>query len=634
MKKRYLFLPAVMGLALTAATATAGSAESGVTSSASTSPFSSLESSAQQWWNGSSALNNWFGLGYPLADHGFTVTGEAKQAYFGLVSGGLPNQNKSNWAGEVRLRGLLDFEKLVGIEGLTFESNWRYRQINGQTDTPTTAYAAGTVGPASGFNPNHMSSGLGMRILTQFFQWQNEKGKDPRFMIKLGWVNPYQDFLQQPLSKMFNNNQVESNKGIGGANGPGMTYYNSTSKKYVSYSTSGVPWSSSYATWGGSLRAKPSATTYVQSGLYMAISGASGTQNSIYGPTDVYPYKSTSSQYLGTQKQSFQQNLQTTTGKGQPGKPTTGGYVNAAQNNHGFNFSGAPGNNYGTNAVPYNQNGVYNVNEIGWTPKLGKDKLEGKYALGGYIWGLSNTSYTPTTWVKNQTKPLALQANNLSWGLYLQADQRLYAVKETAPAAPSMGKNPVDSKNPVPAAASTVSKTRGLYAFSMMSYTPPQNNALPYYFQTGLVYKGLLDCRKDDQMGVVVGAGFYSPNMNNYINSQNQALAKGYGTTPNATVPNGPTTASLNQLGAPTALNAGSKTSTANKAITTANNAQSNYYQYAPSFSSTEVVEAFYNIQINKWAAIKPSAQWIINPAGNGTVPNDFLLCADVKIVF
>ena len=90
----------------------------------------------------------------------------------------------------------------------------------------------------------------------------------------------------------------------------------------------------------------------------------------------------------------------------------------------------------------------------------------------------------------------------------------------------------------------------------------------------------------------------------------------GYGTTPNATVPNGPTTASPKDLGA------GSSST------------QATYYQYAPNFTSTEVVEAFYNIQINKWAALKPSAQWIINPAGNGTVPNDFLLCADIKVIF
>ena len=634
MKKIYLFLSAVMGLALTAATASAGSADGGISSSGSTSPFSSLEASAQQWWTGRSALNNWFGLGYPLADHGLSITGEVKEGYYGLVSGGLPNQNRSNWAGEVKLKGIVDFEKLAGIQGLTFESNWRYRQIDGGTDATYTGFAAGTIGNSSGFNPNHMSSGLGMRILTQFFQWQNEKGKDPRFMIKLGWVNPYNDFLQQPLSKMFENNMIESNKGIGGGNGPGISVYNPSTKKYVTYGTSGVPWSSSFATWGGSLRAKPSATTYVQSGLYMALSGSSGTQNGVYSATDVYPYKNTSSQYKGTQKYS-QQYVNTVNANGLPtGKTAKGGYVAPAQNNHGFNFQGAP--TFQANGVggSYSQNGLYNVNEFGWTPKLGADKLEGKYAIGGYIWGLNNTSYSSTTWVKAQTKPIAQQLNSLSWGLYIQADQRLYANKEAAPGAPSMGKNPVDSKNPTPVAASTVSKTRGLYSFSMMNFTPAENNALPFYFQTGLVYKGLLDIRKEDQMGVVLGAGFYSSYLNDYIDSQNQALVKGYGTTPNAVVPNGPTTASLKELGAPTALKAGSPTSTANKAITKANNAQSNYYQYAPHFTSTEVVEAFYNIQINKWASLKPYAQWIVNPAGNGTVANDLVMGASVKVLF
>ena len=603
MNTRNILLSAALGFALCSVPgALAGSADIGSSTAASTSPFSSLEASAKQWWNGNSALGNWFGLGYPLNDHGFSATGEVKEAFFGLLTGGLPNQNKGQWAGEVRLKGLLDFEKMFGIQGLTFESNWRYRQINGQQDTPSTAYAAGTVGAASGFNPNHMSSGLGMRILTQFFQWQNESGKDPRFMIKLGWVNPYQDFLQQPLSKMFNNNQIESNKGIGGNSGPGITIYNPTTKKYVTFKTSGVPWSSSFATWGGSLRVKPTSTSYAQSGLYLAYSGNSGVQNDIYGPTDVYPYKSTSAQYLGTAKSSYQKNLQTTKGNGQPGKPTTGGYVAAAQNNHGFNFQGAPKfDPYGQGGL-YSQNGLYNVNEIGWMPKLGAEKLEGKYALGGYIWGLSNTDYSSTTWVKGQKKPYAFDQNSLSWGLYLQADQRLYAMNEAAPAAPSNGKDPVAAPTYSP------SKTRGLYMFNMFSYTPPQNNALPFYFQTGLVYKGLFDIRKEDQMGVALGAGFYSSDYNKYIDSQNQSLKAAYNGS-NATaaniVPNGPT-----QVGG------------------------KDYYAYAPHFSSTEVVEAFYNIQINKWAALKPSAQWIINPAGNGTVPNDFLLCADVKVTF
>ena len=604
-----------MGIALCAASsAFAGSADSASATYESSSPFTKIESGVKQWWNGNSALANWGGLGYPLADHGFSVTGEAKEAYFGLVGGGLPNQNKSNWAGEVRLKGLIDFEKLCGVQGLTFESNWRYRQINGQTSTPSTAYAAGTVGEASGFNPNHMSSGLGMRILTQFFQWQNEKGKDPRFMIKLGWVNPYQDFLQQPLSKMFNNNMVESNKGIGGTPGPGIPVWSSTQNKFVKYSTSGVPWSSSYATWGGSLRAKPSSSTYVQSGLYLAISGASGTQNSIYNPQDVYPYKAVPQSYMGAPRSAGYPyyNKVDRNGNSIPNAPATYDYTKQAQNNHGFNFSGSAPFSPNGDGGNYNQNGLYNVNEIGWTPKIGKDKLEGKYAFGTYLWGQNNTSYASTTLPVGQTKPTSFQQQPYSWGLYLQADQRLFANKVAAPAPPSMGKNPVDGKNPAPAATTAPDKVRGLYYFSMFNYTPPQNNALPFYFQTGLVYKGLLDIRKDDQMGIVCGAGFYSSQLNQYLDSQSAALKSAYNGQNNTaanTVPNGP-------------------------AQGTKANGSGDYFAYAPHYSSTEVIEAFYNIQLNKWAALKPSVQWIVNPAGNGTVGNDLLLCADIKVTF
>jgi len=559
MNTRNHLLAAAVGIALCAASsAFAGSADT-ASVSASSSPFSSIESGVKQWWNGSSGLNNWFGLGYPLADHGFSVTGEAKESFYGGVTGGLGNQTKGNWAGEVRLKGLIDFEKLCGIEGLTFESNWRYRQINGQNNTPSTAYSAGTVGPASSFNPNHMSSGLGMRIMTQFFQWQNEKGKDPRFMIKLGWVNPYQDFLQQPLSKMFQNNQIESNKGIGGATGS-YVKYNANGTPKASYAVNSVPWSSSYASWGGSLRGKPSASTYVQSGLYLAIAGTSGTQTSIYGPNDVYPYTSTSGNNNGKAKAS------------------------SPYNNHGMNFQGTAAFN-GSN---YGQNGLYNVNEIGWTPKLGANKLEGKYAVGGYIWGQNNTDFVPATQGSaaansstSARKAYGNNANSTIMGMYFQADQRLYAVKEAAPAAPSMSKNPVDSKNPAPAAAPAVSKTRGLYSFNMFTFSDPQNVALPYYFQSGLVYKGLLDARPLDQMGACFGAGFYSGYYNEYLDKT---------------------------------------------AVTGRPN--------VPHYSSTGVLEAFYCIQVNKWASLQPFAEWLVNPAGNGTVDNDLILGASVKCLF
>jgi carbohydrate-selective porin OprB len=291
----------------------------------------------------------------------------------------------------------------------------------------------------------------------------------------------------------------------------------------------------------------------------------------------------------------------------------TGKYVASPYTSHGFNFQGSSSfqpNGYGGN---YNQNGLYNVNEIGWEPKFGKSQLEGKYALGSYIWGQNNTSFTPTTWVAGQKKPTAFSENNLIWGLYLQADQQLYRAKSDDPAKPS--------KN-------------GLYSFNEFSFTPPQNNALPFYFQTGLVYKGLIPKRENDSLGVALGAGFYSSYYNQYIDSQNQALVQGYGTTPNAVVPNGPTTTSLNELGAPTPYKSGSPTSTTNKAITKANNTQNNYYEYLPHYSSTEVIEGFYNIQLTKWASLKPGVQYIINPAGNGTVGNDVILQVVAKVTF
>ena len=551
--------------------------------------------------NGGTA--GWFGLAQPLKTYGLSVTGETKELYSGQISGGLPNQPKSNWDGEVKLKFQYDFEPLFGIKGLTAESNWRDR-YGGQPQA--------TAGTYNLFNPTVLSGNQGVRIMTQQLEYTTP---NKALTINLGWENPYEQFLQQPLSKMFENNNITQAKGIGGLAGAGIPVYSNKTGKYVSYTTSPVPWNSAYAAWGGTLKVKPLKNTYIQSGLYLAISGTSAIVSSPYSPTDVYPYTAVSPTYLGKMKPAgYNNTVNTINGKGQAnGTGGTGKYVASPYTSHGFNFQGSSSfqpNGYGGN---YNQNGLYNVNEIGWEPKFGKSQLEGKYALGSYIWGQNNTSYTPTTWVTGQKKPTAFSENNLIWGLYLQADQQLYRAKSDDPAKPS--------KN-------------GLYSFNEFSFTPPQNNALPLYFQTGLVYKGLIPKRENDSLGVALGAGFYSSYYNQYIDSQNQALVQGYGTTPNAVVPNGPTTASLNELGAPTPYKSGSPTSTANKAITKANNTQNNYYEYLPHYSSTEVIEGFYNIQLTKWASLKPGVQYIINPAGNGTVGNDVILQVVAKVTF
>ena len=527
----------------------------------------------------------WFGLAEPLKSYGFSATGEYKQQYFGQVSGGLPNQPASNWAGEVKMKFLYDFATIFGIKGLTLESNWRER-FGGNPQ-----FKAGTFNT---FNPSQIPSGPGLRILTQQFEYTTA---NKALTINAGWENPYEQFLQQPLSKLFENNAITSAKGIGAAAGPGIPVFSNATGKYVNYASSPVPWGSTYTAWGGTLKVRPIKQAYIQSGLYAAISGTGGVNGSVYGPTDVYPYTSVPSSYLGQGKAAGQSYYQTVGANGVPnGKWAQTKYVAPYQNNHGFNFQGSGSfnpNGWGGN---YSQNGLYNVNEIGWEPKFGKDQYEGKYAVGSYIWGQNNTSYTPVTYVPGQTKPTAFNQNSYIWGLYFQADQQIFKEKSDDPAKPSK---------------------QGLATFNELTFTDPHNNALPLYFHTGLVYRGLIPKRDDDSVGIVLGEGFYSSYYNQYINQQNnQVLINNYGSPKNGIAPNGPVNIPANYYA----------TGLPSKATT--------YYQYAPQFSATAVIEAFYNVQLTKWASIKPGVQYISNPSGNGTVANAWILGATAKVAF
>jgi|GEM_PF-242567 len=655
----------------------------------------------ETWWNGKYATGNWFGVRDTLAEHGLTITGEAKEVYFGQISGGLPNQARSNWLNEEKLKFVFDFQPLFGIKGLTIESNWRYR------DGGNPQWAAGTP---SNFNPSTLNTGMGMRIMSQQIEYSTP---NKSVVINAGWENPQEQFLQQPLSKFFENNAITSNKGIGGTAGPGIAVVNNASAYNAAgvptkgsvgfYKTTAVPWSSSYAAWGGTLKIKPTKETYIQTGLYMAISGTGGVTATQYSATSVYPYTSVPQSYLGQFKKSGQV-VGVVGGDGRliAGASQNVGWVPGITNNHGFSFAGSPRFNPNTGRIGfkptspanvkyvnaagqtvsapaffaaspydqgsgqnYNQNGLYNVNEIGWTPKLGKDKLEGKYAIGGYIWGQKNTSYSPAQFTQSvfpatykvitggtkakptytvypgndttptytsyaATKQAAYHENQVVWGLYLQADQMLYRAKERqdAPA-------PNDGKSVVQPAKLT---DKGLYLFSEFTFTPPENNQLPFYFQTGLVYKGLIPTRDSDSIGVALCAGFYSAVYNKWIQSQNQQLENAYGSAHNSKVPSGPTVQQPVYPGTGTsaslpASSLNNKTGKYGAPVATQALFQ-NYYAYAPLFTSTEVIEAFYNVQLNKWSAVKPFVQYIINPAGNSTVANDWILGVSAKVTF
>jgi carbohydrate-selective porin OprB len=629
----------------------------------------SASSILSQWWNGSSALGNWFGLGNILSDHGLTITGSAKESYFGQVSGGyFGHQPNSNWVNEEKLNALLNFGRLLGVDaldGLTFSSTWRYRNVGRNP-----GFVSGTAGgPSSTFNPSADTSGLGMRILPQYLQYSTP---NKSFTINAGWENPYEQFLQQPLSKDFQNNNITSAKGIGASLGGGIPYFNAvtiksgtattTTQSAKFFNSSSVPWSSSYASWGGTVKVDPTRDTYIMGGLYEAITQVNGISATQFSATQVYPYTQVPSSLAG----SFNSTglvYQKVGANGQPlyyqktGKPVLAavGFIPGYNQNHGFNFQGSPAmtvNNsaigassvvggasapsYGSDGGYNSMNGLYNVNEVGWTPKFGADKLAGHYAIGGYIWGQENTSYQPTSFapesittttavVKGKTvttatysyipynakTPYPTAYNNLQWGMYFQADQQLYRVKED-PAA--------DGKDTVPASGSAKLSDKGLYTFNEFTFTTPQNVAMPFYFQTGLVYKGLIPHRDNDQIGVALGAGFYSSYYNQYIQAQNQSLEKALGSPGNATVPDGPT--STGSVGTGTT----GKGSVSNTYVF--------YGAYLPAFSSTEVIEAYYKIQINKWATFTPDIQYIINPEGNATLGNEWILGAYAKVIF
>ena len=476
------------------------------------------ENDLQNYWSGNGATANWLGLGKTFKDYGLTITGQAKEVFLGQVTPAAQPANAKgkiygvpvdNWSSEEKLGFNYDFGTIFGLTGLTAQSDWRYRSVDGNPNCGYTGNAAGTVGASSIFNPNKDTSGMGVRVMSQYFLYKTDKTSDPRFLLKLGWINPYEDFLTQPESKNFENNAIASAKGIGG---PVGKYYQGGK----TYSVTSVPWSSSYDSWGGMLRGKPSASTYVQTYLGLSIAGTGGIQST---PTSTYSY-----------------------------------------NNHGFNFQGtAP---FNPKSTAYGQNGVYNVNEIGWMPKLGADKLEGRYAIGSYIWGQNNNNFG------------SLSGNGTVWGMYFQADQRLTAVHKQVSAPVSSDKNPVDGKNPT-TSSSVADKTRGLYSFTEFTFTPASNCQLPYYYQTGLVYKGLFDARPNDKTGVVVGEGFYSSNYNS-------TLPKGQGGAANS---------------------------------------------YASQFfSTTAVFEWFYTVSINKWLDFVPDAQYIVNPSGNGSTGNAAIL--------
>jgi len=438
-------------------------------------PLSPKDAALADWWNGKYMTGNWFGVRDTLADNGLKFKGKWRGAFYGVVdsqggSRGFFDQEVA-FAGELNLGKLLKVDELEGVKGFA-EVRWRDPRGN---SNPNEAVEASSM-----FSPSHYQSGTQWRLLTFGVEIGSGELLPVKDMVVLrgGWLRPQKEFLDQPLSKLFVNNAVESSKGIGG----------------------NIPFSSSFSTWGGTLQVKPVDWYYAKAGLFMAFPKATSTSNH------------------GLAFQGFEQD------------PT--------------------------------QNGLMVMAETGITPKFGSAELPGKYAFGGYYFGVDKASFNGTP-------------NSGQYGFYWQADQMLF--REPSPGAPVvMGKGPSDGqsvagdksfKAPVGMEKPKLSD-QGLSMFSLFTFAPENNNLYPFYFQTGLVYKGLIPHRDDDQTMIVLGYGSYS--FSNIENLQEDGNVN-----------------------------------------------QPNY---------TMVLESGYRFQINAWAFVQPFIQYIIKPNGTGDVQNATVL--------
>lgn len=221
-------------------------------------PGAEAGSPLQQWWNGKGLLmgtrNPLFDLRNGLADHGLSLTGYYQGAFFGVVDS--QGGSKGYWDEQLTFGADLDFGKLLKtepLEGLTAFILARYRD-SWPGSNPNTF-----VNAQSMFNPSNWTSGTQCRLLALglYYGTGSRLPVKDMVVVRAGWLQPQRDFIDQPLSKLFLNNAVNSAKGIGG----------------------NIPFSSSFSTWGGVIKLRLHDTVQINNGLYMSFPNPTATSN-------------------------------------------------------------------------------------------------------------------------------------------------------------------------------------------------------------------------------------------------------------------------------------------------------------------------------------------------------------------
>ena len=223
----------------------------------------------KDWWNGKGLLRGSgdtsarLGGGEPnpifkgrsdLEDLGVKFSARYKNAFFGVASSSLGS--RSYWCDQLDLGIELNPSRLLNLEaldGIKLFANVRYRD-SFEGSRPNIYVEADSM-----FNPNHMDSGSQWRMNSFGFEYSTKELLPIKdlFTLRGGWIQPSREFLDQPLSKLFLNNAIESSKGLGG----------------------NIQWSSSFSTWGTALNFKPTDWLYIKNGLFLSYNRATSRGN-------------------------------------------------------------------------------------------------------------------------------------------------------------------------------------------------------------------------------------------------------------------------------------------------------------------------------------------------------------------
>lgn len=122
-----------------------------------------------------------------------------------------------------------------------------------------------------------------------------------------------------------------------------------------------------------------------------------------------------------------------------------------------------------------------------------------------------------------------------------------------------------------------------IITFASFLFAPENRNLFPFFLEVGATYKGLVPSRKEDSISLGIAYGLYSSDMRHV---QRQAR-------------------STHTIGA---------------------------YGNRPQTFET-VLEADYWLQLNKWFALTPDIQYVINPKGYGSIPNALVFGLEISVV-